>query len=137
MQGEDQIIDALRAAFGTDALVVFGRNDPDDPAASQRYDLARGQEVFGNAKVLIGPHGAAFCNVMLTRHATMVLLPLCDSVGCPASQDTYFTYIAGALGVDLVIPDGPSGESVYRNYTVGDATEVDSIVDIVRTALAT
>ena len=113
--------------------MVFGRNDPGDTEASQRYDVDRAKAVFGGATVLVGPHGAAFANVLFTRMAPMVMLPLCDAQGCPAAQDTYFTYIAAALGVEVVLPDGPYGESVYRNYTLAEGpSQVDQIVGIVR-----
>ena len=102
------------------------------------YHPARGRESFSRARVLIGPHGAAFANVMFTDGAPMVLLPLCDALGCPAAQDVYFTYIAGALGVEMIFPPkGPRGESIYRNYTVEQGTDqVGELVAIVRRLLS-
>ena len=136
--GEDRIIEALRETFGSSAVVVFGRNSPNDPTGAQRYDVARSREVFGAATVLIGPHGAAFANLMFTDNAAVVLLPICDAMGCPAQQDVYFTYLAGALGSELAIPElGPMGESVYRNYTLEDGpAQVDEIVRVVRAIIA-
>ena len=135
--GEDRIIDGLRAEFGMSAVEIFGRDDPNDPGASQRYDIAGGRRTFGTIDIIVGPHGAGLCNVLFAERAAMVLLPLCDSVGCPAAQDVYFTYIAAALGVKLVIPEGPRGESAYLNYTVTDGPEqVDGIVRIVRELVA-
>ena len=44
----------------------------------------------------------------------------------------YFTYVAAALGVELVLPDGLRGESIYRNYTVAEGSkQVDDIVRLV------
>ena len=85
--GEERILAGLRAAFGASALTVHGRNNVGPGAGvNQRYDLEGGRETFADARVLIGPHGAAFCNVLLTKKAAMVLLPICDAVGCPAAQ---------------------------------------------------
>jgi len=131
--GEEAVIVALRAAFGSSSVVVFGRDESGAPeASSQYYDVARGREVFGEATVLIGPHGAAFANVMFTPGAAMVLLPVCDGIGCPAAQDMYMSYLAAAVGVELVVASAPVGESVYRNYTVGGREQVDELVRIVQ-----
>ena len=136
MVEEDRIIDALRDAFGLDAVDVFGRYD--DPGAAQLYDVGRARDAFGEATVIIGPHGAAFCNVLFSPNAAMVLLPICDAVGCPAAQDAYFTYIAAALGVEMVIPkNGPFGESIYRNYTIKKGnSQIDALVKVVQKVVA-
>ena len=126
--GEERILGALRAAFGQSAIEVFG------PEEGQLYDPLRTRSIFSSARALIGPHGAAFVNVIYTDSAPMVLLPLCDAVGCPAAQDFYFSYIAGALGVKLVIPpQGPRCPSWYRNYTVDEGTsQIEALVNVVR-----
>jgi len=132
--GEDLLLDALRAAFGSAAVAVFGRDDV--PGSSQQYDLGRARRVFGGASVVIGPHGAAFVNVLFTDKAAMVMLPLCDAVGCPSAQDTYFSYVAAALGVEMVVPQAPVSKSMYTNFTVEEDTgQIEDIVTIVRDLL--
>ena len=72
IDGEEHLLDALRAEFGADAVEIYGSGAPSRvPStatnATRLHHVVGGRDVFSRADVLVGPHGAAFCNALFAR----------------------------------------------------------------------
>jgi len=128
--GEEKVIRQLRDTFGERSVEVFN--------GGISFDIARNMNVFGSAHVVVGPHGAGLANLLMCPPGTsLVLLPSCDDLGCPSSADTYFGYLASALGFNMVATKlGPFAD-FFGNYTVSEGDDqVDGIVDAVEEVLS-
>jgi hypothetical protein len=74
--------------------------------------------------------------LMAPKRTSVVLLPSCDEMGCPSAADSYFGYLASALGFNIhATKIGPFAD-FFRNYTVSETDDqLDEIVDIIERAL--
>ena len=136
VQGEERIISALRNVFGQKSVEIF--------AGGIAFNVPENLRLWGSAQVVVAPHGAGLANLLMCPPDTsVVFLPSCDGEGgknCPATGDSYFGYLASALGLDfkMALEHGPFAD-FFRNYTVADGDkgddQIDAIVELVGEAL--
>ncbi len=130
IEGEEDIIAALEDQYGPDSVSVF--------IGGITIDLPKALSFFYDADVIIGPHGAGLANmIMAPEDAAVILIPMCDDVGCPSSQDIYFGYLAGALGLKFATTEGSEENlaTFFTNYTAsGDL--IDQVIELTERALA-
>ena len=121
--GEEQVVRQLQARFGKFSVEIF--------TGGISFDVERNMKVFGSADLVVGPHGAGLANMLMCKKETsIVLLPSCDAVGCPSSADSYFGYLASALGFEMVaVKNGPKA-TFFSNYSIVEE-QAHSIVGVV------
>jgi len=127
--GEERVIARLRTVFGPHSVEIF--------RGGIQFDIVRNMRPWGAADIIIGPHGAGLVNMLMAPKGTsVVLLPSCDERGCPSAADSYFGYLASALGFDIYPTKlGPFAD-FFRNYTMSESDDqVDEIVEKVKRVL--
>lgn len=103
VKNEELLLDALEREFGEENIDVF---------VGTGLSITDQIKKFANAKIVIGPHGAAFANlVFCAKHTPILQFPLAPLV------DTCFVHIAAAMELDYYLYE-PISSYYYGDYNV-------------------
>ena len=120
VQHEELLIEALEKEFGEEMIDLFvGKTMPIEDQI----------KMFANARMIIGPHGAAMSNLVFCRPQTIVIqFPLAPLV------DTCFLHISAAMDLNLYLYH-PISSYYYGNYNITpDMVQpfMDFVIDLYR-----